>query len=55
MYLAALIAATTATMISAVFMVKSVREGDVLFSWAFAVVFVVSSLLTALYFWRTVL
>jgi hypothetical protein len=55
LYLASLIVAAVATLISGVFMVKSVREGEVLLAWAFAVVFLVSSLLTTLYFWRLLL
>jgi hypothetical protein len=55
MYLASLTVAAVAALISGIFMVKSVREGEGLLAWAFAVVFLVSSLLTALYFWRLVL
>ena len=55
MYLASLTVAAVAALISGIFMVKSVREAEGLLAWAFAVVFLVSSLLTALYFWRIVL
>jgi hypothetical protein len=49
LYLASLILAAAAA-ISGLFMIKSVREGDVAFAWNFAAVFVVSSLLAALFF-----
>jgi hypothetical protein len=55
LYLASLTVAAVAALISGIFMVKSVREGEGLLAWAFAVVFLVSSLLSALYFWRLVL
>jgi predicted neutral ceramidase superfamily lipid hydrolase len=51
-YLVSLIVAAVAVLISGLFMVKSVREREPSFVWAFALVFVVAAFLVAVYFRR---
>jgi len=52
LYLVSLFVAAVATTISGFALIKSVREREPSFAWAFAMVFVVSTFLVALYFWR---
>ena len=52
LYLVSLFVAAVATTISGLALIKSVREREPSFVWAFALVFVVAAFLVALYFRR---
>ena len=52
MYLVSLVLAAVATTISGFALIKSIREREPSFAWAFTLVFVVAAFLVAVYFRR---